>query len=73
MAVMNGIIILTQYRLLIDRDCSRIAAVQKAGELQMRLAPMTCVTAGVGRLPAALSSGIGSEVQKPLAIVMVGG
>jgi cobalt-zinc-cadmium resistance protein CzcA len=39
----------------------------------MRLVLMTCVTAGAGLLPAALSSGIGSEVQKPLAIVVVGG
>jgi heavy metal efflux system protein len=34
---------------------------------------MTCVIAGVGLLPAALSTGIGSQVQKPLAIVVVGG
>jgi len=34
---------------------------------------MTCVIAGVGLLPAALSSGIGSQVQKPLAVVVVGG
>ena len=34
---------------------------------------MTCMIAGVGLLPAALSSGIGSQVQKPLAVVVVGG
>jgi cobalt-zinc-cadmium resistance protein CzcA len=34
---------------------------------------MTCIVACVGLLPAALSSGIGSQVQKPLAIVVVGG
>jgi cobalt-zinc-cadmium resistance protein CzcA len=34
---------------------------------------MTCMIACVGLLPAALSSGIGSQVQKPLAIVVVGG
>jgi len=34
---------------------------------------MTCVIAGVGLLPAAMSTGIGSQVQKPLAIVVVGG
>jgi cobalt-zinc-cadmium resistance protein CzcA len=34
---------------------------------------MTCVVAGIGLLPAALSSGIGSQVQKPLAIVVVAG
>ena len=34
---------------------------------------MTCVIAGVGLLPAAMSTGIGSQVQKPLAIVVVSG
>jgi heavy metal efflux system protein len=34
---------------------------------------MTCVVAGVGLLPAALSTGIGSQVQKPLAVVVVAG
>jgi len=41
--------------------------------LQMRPVLMTCVIAGVGLLPAAMSTGIGSQVQKPLAIVVVGG
>jgi cobalt-zinc-cadmium resistance protein CzcA len=39
----------------------------------MRPVLMTCVIAGVGLLPAAMSSGIGSQVQKPLAVVVVGG
>jgi cobalt-zinc-cadmium resistance protein CzcA len=34
---------------------------------------MTCVVAAVGLLPAAVSNGIGSQVQKPLALVVVGG
>ncbi len=34
---------------------------------------MTCVVACVGLFPAALSTGIGSQVQKPLALVVVGG
>ncbi len=45
----------------------------RTGELQMRPVLMTCVIAGVGLLPAAVSTGIGSQVQKPLAIVVVGG
>ena len=51
----------------------RTAAILRTGELQMRPVLMTCVIAGVGLLPAALSSGIGSQVQKPLAVVVVGG
>ena len=39
----------------------------------MRPVVMTCVVACVGLLPAAISTGIGSQVQKPLALVVVGG
>ena len=42
-------------------------------QTQMRPVVMTCIAASVGLLPAALSTGIGSQVQKPLAIVVVGG
>jgi cobalt-zinc-cadmium resistance protein CzcA len=34
---------------------------------------MTCLVAAIGLLPAAVSTGIGSQVQKPLALVVVGG
>jgi len=72
-SVMDGIIILSQYNQLIDAGLDRISAVLRTGELQMRPVLMTCVIAGVGLLPAAISTGIGSQVQKPLAIVVVGG
>lgn len=72
-AVMNGIMILSQYNRLIDDGLDRAKAVLRAAELQMRPVMMTCVIAAVGLLPAAVSSGIGSQVQKPLAVVVVGG
>src|SRR6478609_537014 len=72
-AVMDGIIILSQYNQLIDEGFDRMRAVIRAGELQLRPVLMTCVVAGVGLLPAALSEGIGSQVQKPLAVVVVTG
>jgi len=72
-AVMDGIIILSQFNQLIDEGYDRIAAVIRTGELQLRPVLMTCVVAGIGLLPAALSTGIGSQVQKPLAIVVVTG
>jgi len=72
-SVMDGIIILSQYNQLIASGLDRMAAVVRTGELQMRPVLMTCVIAGVGLLPAAVSTGIGSQVQKPLAIVVVGG
>src|SRR5665213_762449 len=72
-AVMDGIIILSQYNQLIDEGFDRVKAVIRTGELQLRPVLMTCVVAGVGLLPAALSTGIGSQVHKPLAIVVVTG
>ncbi len=72
-SVMNGIIFLSQYNLFIDEGLDRITAALRAGESQMRPVVMTCVIAGVGLLPAAVSTGIGSQVQKPLAVVVVGG
>lgn len=72
-AVMDGIIILSQYNQLIEEGMERMQAVIRTGQLQMRPVLMTCVVAGVGLLPAALSEGIGSQVQKPLAVVVVTG
>ncbi|WP_445220935.1 efflux RND transporter permease subunit [Bradyrhizobium sp. Pa8] len=72
-AVMDGIIILSQFNQLIEEGMDRMSAVIRTGELQLRPVLMTCVVAGVGLLPAALSEGIGSQVQKPLAVVVVTG
>ena len=72
-SVMDGIIILSQFNALIDEGLDRATAILRTGELQLRPVLMTCVVAGVGLLPAALSTGIGSQVQKPLAVVVVAG
>ena len=72
-STMDGIIILSQYNHLIATGLDRRAAILRTGELQMRPVLMTCIIAGVGLLPAALSAGIGSQVQKPLATVVVCG
>jgi len=72
-SVMDSIIIISQYNQLVTAGSDRLSAMLHACDEQMRPVIMTCVIAGVGLLPAALSSGIGSQVQKPLAIVVVGG
>ncbi|MDB5652523.1 MAG: AcrB/AcrD/AcrF family protein [Tardiphaga sp.] len=72
-AVMDGILILSQYNQLIDEGYERLKAVVRTGELQLRPVLMTCIVAGIGLAPAALSEGIGSQVQKPLAVVVVVG
>ncbi len=72
-SVMEGIIILSYFNTLIDNGVARSAAIARACEIRLRPVLMTCLAACVGLLPAALSTGIGSQVQKPLAIVVVGG
>jgi len=72
-SVMEGIIILTYFNALIDEGNERRAAIVRACQIRLRPVMMTCLAACVGLLPAALSTGIGSQVQKPLAIVVVGG
>ena len=72
-SVMNGIIVLSQYNHLVRGGMQRMQAILQTGALQIRPVLMTCVIAGVGLLAAAISTGIGSQVQKPLAIVVVSG
>jgi cobalt-zinc-cadmium resistance protein CzcA len=70
---MDGIIVISYYNHLLYDGMEASAAVVRACEVQMRPVAMTCIAACVGLLPAAVSTGIGSQVQKPLALVVVGG
>jgi cobalt-zinc-cadmium resistance protein CzcA len=72
-SAMDGIIVIAYFNRLIEGGMDRAAAILRTGEVQMRPVVMTCVAACVGLLPAAVSTGIGSQVQKPLALVVVGG
>jgi heavy metal efflux system protein len=72
-SAMDGIIVLSYYNSMIDEGLGKAEAIARTCQTQMRPVVMTCVAAGVGLLPAAISTGIGSQVQKPLALVVVGG
>jgi cobalt-zinc-cadmium resistance protein CzcA len=72
-SVMDGIIVLSSFNQMIESGQSRSQAILEACQTQFRPVLMTCVAACVGLVPAALSTGIGSQVQKPLALVVVGG
>jgi cobalt-zinc-cadmium resistance protein CzcA len=72
-AVMAGIILLSFYNQLRARGVDVETAVSRAAEVRMRPVLMMCLSACIGLLPAAMSSGIGSETQRPLATVIVGG
>ena len=72
-AVMAGIILISYYNQLRLRGYKRESALLEACEVRMRPVLMMCMSACIGLLPAAISTGIGSETQRPLAMVIVGG
>jgi heavy metal efflux system protein len=72
-AVMDGILNITYFRELRTQGVSVAEAVFRGAEQRMRPMLMTALSAGVGLFPAAISHGIGSQVQRPLATVVVGG
>jgi len=72
-SVMNGILIITYYNQTRSGGMGTIEAMYHAAEQRMRPMLMTALSACIGLLPAAISTGIGSQVQRPLATVVVGG
>jgi len=72
-AAMDGILVLSYYHLSLESGLDRVSAMLQTCRTQLRPVMMTCIVACVGLLPAAFSTGIGSQVQRPLARVVVGG
>ena len=72
-SVMSGILIINGYYRVLANGMTPIEAMSHAVEQQMRPILMMTLSACIGLLPAAISEGIGSQVQKPLATVIVGG
>lgn len=71
--VQNGVILLTEFHENIKNGMSVTAGILKGVMVRTRPVVMTAMMATIGLLPAAISTGIGSESQKPLAIVIIGG
>jgi heavy metal efflux system protein len=72
-SVMSGILIINGYYRVLARGMTPNEAMFHAVEQQMRPILMMTLSACIGLLPAAISEGIGSQVQRPLATVIVGG
>jgi cobalt-zinc-cadmium resistance protein CzcA len=70
---MNGILIMTYYNEVKETGMNTLEAMFQAASQRMRPMLMTALSACIGLLPAAVSTGIGSQVQRPLATVVVGG
>jgi cobalt-zinc-cadmium resistance protein CzcA len=72
-SVQNGVIMVEQVMEIARRGAPRSEAILDGAMLRLRPIVMTALMAGLGLLPAALSHGIGSETQRPFAVVIVGG
>jgi cobalt-zinc-cadmium resistance protein CzcA len=72
-SVMSGILIINGYYRVVTEAMTPAEAMFEAVEAQMRPILMMTLSACIGLLPAAISTGIGSQVQRPLATVIVGG
>ncbi|MBI3235380.1 MAG: efflux RND transporter permease subunit, partial [Bacteroidetes bacterium] len=71
--IQNGVILISEFHNNIKADMLLDKAIKEAVKVRTRPVVMTALMASIGLLPAALSTGIGSESQKPLAIVIIGG
>jgi len=72
-SAMDGILLMSYIRRDIDEGMGTEDAIIRASETRMRQIFMTGLSACIGLVPAAISTGIGSQVQQPLACVIVGG
>jgi cobalt-zinc-cadmium resistance protein CzcA len=72
-AVLNGVVMVAYFNQLRDAGASPEDAVMRGSLARMRTVLMTGLLAALGLLPMAISTGIGSETQKPLAVVVIGG
>ena len=72
-AVLNGVVMVSYFNQLRDEGTRTFEAVVNGALVRLRTVLMTGTLAMLGLLPMALSHGIGSETQKPLAVVIIGG
>ena len=71
--IQNGVILITVFRKNLEAKMQLPEALKEGVRSRVRAVVMTALMAAIGLLPAAISTGIGSETQKPLAIVVIGG
>ena len=72
-SVQNGVIMVEQIVELLRGESNATIAATEGAVSRLRPILMTALMAGLGLLPAALSHGVGSETQRPFAVVIVGG
>ena len=73
MAVLNGIVLVSYIRKLRQDGLEQEDAIRTGARLRFRPVMMTATVAALGLVPFLFASGPGSEIQRPLAIVVIGG
>ena len=71
--IQNGVILISVFKQNLHQKVPLVQAIRDGVNSRIRPVVMTALMAAIGLLPAAVSTGIGSETQKPLAIVVIGG
>lgn len=71
--IQNGVILISEFHQNMKKKMDLITAIKEGVKIRTRPVVMTALMASTGLLPAAISTGIGSESQKPLAVVIIGG
>lgn len=72
-AVLNGLVMVTYINQLVEEGVERREAIVQGALTRLRPVLMTALVASLGFVPMALAHGTGAEVQKPLAMVVIGG
>ena len=72
-AILNGMVLVTFFNQLRARGFSPDQAAREGALTRLRPVAMTALVASLGFVPMALNTGIGAEVQRPLATVVIGG
>ncbi|MBM3860576.1 MAG: efflux RND transporter permease subunit [Verrucomicrobia bacterium] len=72
-AILNGLVLVTFIRQRLDVDMPLLEAIRQGCDVRLRPVLMTALVAAVGFIPMAINVGVGGEVQRPLATVVIGG
>ncbi len=72
-AVLNGVVMVTYFNQLREAGRNLLEAVQQGAERRLRPVLMTALIASLGLMPLLFATGPGSELQRPLAVVVIGG
>jgi cobalt-zinc-cadmium resistance protein CzcA len=72
-ATLNGVVLVSYIRQMLEEGFDINKAVEKATKLRLRPILITATAASLGLVPILFTNDIGSEIQKPIAIVVIGG